>query len=585
MPDIPHTDPAAAQSDEPDASLDDIEMDDMQENPADKPPEYSPLLQQLLGLDDEGFVDVLPSIVKRGADGSMHHHMLEAEPLAGRVAQLEAEDLMRLALTLAEPQSCGIVALFTETILGALYRLPANVMLGTFFPAARHIRGFSDRDLNTALRAWGQEHGLHPFQRRNGTNGTKPAVEVEGEAWRHDLHMTKEGDVKESAGNIAAILENHPRFQGQLWFDVVRDKPMVGDKEVTDAYVGELMIWVSQQFRMVARSKSLFRECLVSICNRRQRDLLQEYLADLPPWDETFPILKTWLSVVTGVKNDAYVQDVSRLLPVSMIARALNPGCQYRSVIILDGPENAGKSKMIRILGGEWYGELSVELSGKEAHMLLQGLWLAELDELQSFRRTDTNRIKAFITMEDDRYIPKYSNFTVSHRRRTVLVGTTNDERYFTEPTGNTRFLPVTVGPRIDLEFLATNREALLAEALDYYTKHPDDWWALSPEGEALAGRMRLQRRVLNVYEDALASWLEHYVPDGETTWQDVARRFLDLPREKWKDRSLQMQVGEAFRALGWTQRKGRIRDDHGTSRVASIWSRPDAKSTLEEGD
>jgi predicted P-loop ATPase len=84
------------------------------------------------------------------------------------------------------------------------------------------------------------------------------------------------------------------------------------------------------------------------------------------------------IAFLAGAKYDAYGQDISRLIPVSMIARAMKPGCQYRYVVILEGPEDLGKSKLIKALASpEWYRELSHGLEGKEAHMILQGVWVA----------------------------------------------------------------------------------------------------------------------------------------------------------------------------------------------------------------
>ena len=91
------------------------------------------------------------------------------------------------------------------------------------------------------------------------------------------------------------------------------------------------------------------------------------------------------------------------------------------------------------------------------------------------------------------------------------------------------------------------------------------------------AEEAREQRRVKSHYEDDLGEWLDvgrfamvvyddglpvTFTPD-ETTRREIARWFLKLERpEQWKDRSLQMQIGAALKALGWevrqTWRRGR---------------------------
>jgi predicted P-loop ATPase len=160
---------------------------------------------------------------------------------------------------------------------------------------------------------------------------------------------------------------------------------------------------------------------------------------------------------------------VARLLPVSMVARALHPGIQCRSVIILEGKQDIGKSRLIQTLAGEeWYREVLGTLEGKEAHMLMKGAWVVELSEMDVLLRTEESRVKGFITMCNDEYVPKYANDPTKLARRTILVGTINPEgdgSYLRDQTGATRYYPVRV-ETVALEDIAQQRDQLFAEAL-----------------------------------------------------------------------------------------------------------------------
>jgi putative DNA primase/helicase len=246
-----------------------------------------------------------------------------------------------------------------------------------------------------------------------------------------------------------------------------------------------------------------------------------------------------------------------------MVARAMEPGCLYRYVVILEGPEETGKSTLVRALAGDgWYVELSMGLETKEAHMMLQGAWVAELPELDSLSRTEETRLKAFITMKEDAWIPKYSNFRISTPRRTIFVGTTNDESYLKGQTGNTRFLPIRTG-MITVANLHAIREQLFAEAFYVYQQAPHTWWQLPPDALAQAQVEREHRRVINVYEDRLADFLEGR---RETTWQEIAQGMLALDTAGWKDKSLQMQIASALKTLGWSSKV--LREGDKTRRV-----------------
>lgn len=356
------------------------------------------------------------------------------------------------------------------------------------------------------------------------------------------------------------------------WYDLVRELPMCGTESLSDAMVGRAAFDLEQQVRIPVHTLRLVQAALVQHCRATPRDVLQEWLGSLPPWDRV-PRLEQWLSDHAGAPETPYGRDISRLLPVSMVARATHPGCQYRYVVIFEAPEDLGKSKLVKALAGpEWYRELSHGLEGKEGHMILQGAWVAELAELSSLNKTEDARLKSFITMESDDYIPKFANAPVSRRRRTVFIGTINpdgDGAYLRGQTGNTRFLPIRL-TEINVEWFLDIREQIFAEALVYYHAHPEDWWRLSTDGQVAAQEARDARRHGSIYENALARWLQG---QDETTWEAIAEGFLGIEtKDKWKDKALQMEVTKALHALHWERRQHWIKDLSGR-RVRKVWT------------
>src|SRR5262249_39885818 len=172
----------------------------------------------------------------------------------------------------------------------------------------------------------------------------------------------------------------------------------------------------------------------------------------------------------------------------------------------------------------------SGSLEGKEAHILMKGAWLVELGELSSMTKTEDHRLRAFITMANDEYVPKYANDPIKHARRTILVGTLNpegDKTFLRDQTGSTRYYPVAV-TEINLEAVEALRDQLFAEALAYYRDHPTDWWRLTDEAEQEAREVRDNHRVRSIYEEALGNWLEGLAVQ-ETCWQQICEHFLNL--------------------------------------------------------
>lgn len=374
--------------------------------------------------------------------------------------------------------------------------------------------------------------------------------------WQSRLMRGKEGRPLETLRNLTLALCNIEPWASSCWYDSVRDLAMIGEHELSEETLVQVGLAIEETSGIPMRSRSLLADALRYHCHQCPRDLLREWLDQVPAWDG-IDRLSYWLSDFANTPNTPYCHDISRLLIVALVARALQPGCQYRSVIILEGPENAGKTKLVRALATpEWYREVSHGLDGKEAHMRIRRAWVAELAELSSMSKTEESRLKSFFTIEEDTYIPKYSNLETRHKRRTVFIGTVNpegDNTYLRGQSGNTRYLPIAV-QEIDVTGFEAVREQLFAEALAFYRAHPTDWWRLSDAGEAEAQDVREDRRQRGLYETALQAWLdEHQI--NCTWWEDIAERYLRLSPDKWT-RPLQMEVAKALAALNWEKGK-----------------------------
>ena len=290
-------------------------------------------------------------------------------------------------------------------------------------------------------------------------------------------------------------------------------------------------------------------------------------LVPCPPGDGT-ERLTEWLCDHASVLKTPYTMAVARLLPVSMVARALQPGIQCRSVVIFEGPQDIGKSRLVKSLAGEeWYREVSGTLEGKEAHMLMKGTWVVELSEMDVMFRTEESRVKSFVTMCNDEYVPKYANDPVKLARRTILVGTINPEgdgSYLRDQTGATRYYPVRVGT-IALDDIATCRDQLFAEALAWFRAHPADWWQMPAEAQDELATTREARRKEGVFEGPrLQDWLAK-VKAGNTDvlapfhTEDALRYCFQIAPDKWTA-AMKDQLGKAISKYGWTSKPTRTR-------------------------
>lgn len=209
-------------------------------------------------------------------------------------------------------------------------------------------------------------------------------------------------------------------------------------------------------------------------------------------WDGT-PRLDTWLIDYLGTKDTAYTRAIGRKWMISAVARAIDPGCQADHMLILEGAQGIGKSRALRILGGQFYTEYSKSMTGgMNAHRdlvhVIIGKNIVEMSELATIRRADMESLKAMLTTTIDDVRLSYERDARSYPRTCVFAGTTNEvgQAYIADVSGARRFWPCVagdVGP-VRTDALAEIRDLLWAEAVEAY-EAGEDWWTVPVEETA----------------------------------------------------------------------------------------------------
>jgi hypothetical protein len=323
--------------------------------------------------------------------------------------------------------------------------------------------------------------------------------------WRNDLigstdpHGNRK--IKNVVANAILVLRNDERWLGVLSFDdfaqriAVRRGPPYAEpapppqpREWRDEDDIQTAAWLQTNYELLVNSE-IARQAALTISRDHPFHPVREYL-ESQSWDGR-PRLDTMLATYFGVKETPFTRAVSALWPISAVARIYQSGCKADHVLILEGPQGLGKSRSLRVLGGEWFTDEIDAIGSKDAATQLQGVWIVELAELDAMSRAEVSRIKAFMSKSFDRFRPPYGKHAVRFERQCVFAGTVNHTDYLRDETGNRRFWPVrcssiTPNGKIDVEGLARDRDQLWAEAVVRY-KQDDRWWLESPEVIALA--------------------------------------------------------------------------------------------------
>lgn len=278
-------------------------------------------------------------------------------------------------------------------------------------------------------------------------------VKKEDSSWTNDLKYR--GDqVQSTTRNITIILQNDPNLKERIAFDEFSNRVLIDGavpwapkddtlRDWTDADDASLRVYLETLYGISGVQK--ISDALVNVSMLKSFHNVKSYLNGLK-WDGV-ERLDTLLIDYFGCVDDVYSRSIMRKLLVAAVTRIFNPGAKFDYMPILVGPQGCGKSTFLYRLGREWYSDSLYTFEGKEAAENIQGAWLIEVGELNSFSRSEVNAVKQFLSKPFDIYRAAYGRRNRRYPRQCVFVGTTNDDEFLRDKTGNRRFWPINLYP------------------------------------------------------------------------------------------------------------------------------------------
>lgn len=297
-------------------------------------------------------------------------------------------------------------------------------------------------------------------------------------------------------------------------------------------------------------------------------------------WDRT-PRLSQWLTRYCGVPATEYSRAVARLIFYGLVFRAFNPGHKFDYMPIFEGPQDIGKSQLCRTLAlrEEWFSDSVFDVSDPGRVIeATSGKFVIEWAEMVQFGMKSVNETKRFVTTRTDVSRLAYAAYVSEYPRQFLCLGTTNDEQYLMDPTGNRRYLPVKMSKKIAIKALRRDIMQLYGEAMDYFYSKRDELAFMgvplhhhplmikNRAAQLQAAAEQSERMPVDERKETLAQWL-----DGRITreWpldvDHVNGRVLSIPLYRVcsiifgvpaarMTRMVQMETGRLLQALGWTK-------------------------------
>ena len=285
------------------------------------------------------------------------------------------------------------------------------------------------------------------------------------------------------------------------------------------------------------------------------------YLESLT-WDGV-PRIDSFLVDYMGAEDNAYTREAFRKMLLAAVTRIYEPGRKFDTALVLYSEQGVGKSTLIQRLSKGWFSDSLTNLSGKESYEAIQFTWLVELAELSALRKSDVEAVKNFISKREDTYRGAYARRVKTHKRQCVFFGSTNDDEFLKDATGNRRFFPVEVKRTrktrliFEPEFDAIV-DQLWAEAMEGYML--GEALTLSDEAEAIAGGTREEFTERTPIQGLIEEYLDRLFPaDYEDRFLAQRLDFLngDLGEEGTETKN-------SFSLIElWTEALGRRKDEY----------------------
>lgn len=277
--------------------------------------------------------------------------------------------------------------------------------------------------------------------------------EEDPDAWKTQLtYQKKTAEIENTLHNLKLIMEND-EYMKQIVFNQLADGMEIRDpvpwkhpsKFWRDADDAQLICYVDEKYGSFSQRN--YSIAVAKVVDDRSYHPIRDFFRNLPEWDGVKRV-ETALVDYLGAEDTPYVRAVTRKLLCAAYVRVHNPGVKFDNMIVLNGDQGIGKSTFISKLGGEWYSD-SLNLSDmndKTAAEKLQGYWIMEIGELAGMKKADLDKVKAFISRQDDKYRASFGRRVTPHPRQCVFFGTTNNENgYLRDITGNRRYWNVKV--------------------------------------------------------------------------------------------------------------------------------------------
>lgn len=256
-----------------------------------------------------------------------------------------------------------------------------------------------------------------------------------------ELDRDYRGDIQKTINNYVMILSNDPQIKGRIKFNDVTEKAEFNGEIWTDTTDSMLRNLIEKKYGIDNKDK--YYNAARIIWNENKYNPIKDLIKSVK-WDGA-PRIENMLCKWLKAENNPYSREVSRLIFAGGIHRLYNPGCKFDEMVVLIGGQGVGKSTFVEWLNmsSEYFNDVDT-IKGQKGMEAVQGRWICEMGELKAFKEVGEDTAKSFLSRRSDNYRAPYDKYILDHPRKCIFIGTTNNEEFLTDHTGNRRYYPIT---------------------------------------------------------------------------------------------------------------------------------------------
>jgi hypothetical protein len=292
-------------------------------------------------------------------------------------------------------------------------------------------------------------------------------------------------------------------------------------------------------------------------------------------WDGV-PRVAGFMHKYFKTENTPYASAVSKYIWSGLAGRILEPGCKLDMVPTFKSEQGKYKSTALQNMAPhpEYFVEIDFSKGDDDIVRKMRGKCVLEIAELKGLSTKDAEHIKGFITVRKDEWIPKYREFATKADRRSMFFGTTNQDEFLSDPTGNRRHLPIEVG-NVDNDAILRDNNQLWAEGAVLFRESGVAW----QDAIELAKPEVEKFEVKDVWQEAIQNWIsagsvagiDEKLEATDFTTSNILTSAVGLVVSK-QGRREQLRVSGIMEKLGYKKHQARV-DAYGGR--AYLWYLP----------